>query len=97
MADSDLHIVEQLQLAQSRAEVAQILLRVSDAVLMTHGEVMTAECRRLRFPEAVTFIDLRLSVLDAVRDRSGRLPDRIAGPVENWRIAFAAYAQATPR
>ena len=97
MVDTDLHIVEQVKLAASKREIAQILLRVPDGILMTHHEVLTAECRKARFPDAISYMTVRLVALDAVRDKSGRLPDAVLGPLENWRIAFAAFAQSSPQ
>lgn len=97
MADTDLHIVEQIKLAHGRREIAQILLRVPDGILMTHGEVLRAECRRAHFNEAVHFIELRLSALDAVRDSAGRLPDQVQIPLESWRSSFAAFARSSVR
>jgi hypothetical protein len=98
MSTSDkLPIVEQIRCAASSREIAAIILRLPDAVLLAHGEVLMAECRKARFTEGAQFILMRQVAMDAVRDRAGRLPDAASLPLENWRVALAAFSQSSPQ
>lgn len=97
MADTDMHIVEQIKLASGKRDIARILLQAPDAILMSHAEVLSAECRRAQFIQACHFIDLRVAALDARRDRAGLLPSRTGLALEHWRTAFASFAASSPR
>lgn len=97
MAETDFPLVEQIENAPSKRAMAQSLLRVPDAIVLSHGNALMAACRRARFNEGAQYLTMRQLALDAVRDRSGRLPDAVALPLENWRVSFAAFAQTSPR
>lgn len=78
--------------ASSDARRAAILLRLPDAVVVTHGEVVAAACREIQFDAGVHFLGHRLAVLHATRLPSGALPDHCTATLEIWRSGMAALA-----
>lgn len=88
-----LHLIEQLRAATGQPAMAGMLLRLPDALVLEHQIEILRACREQRFSAGAQFVDIRVAALCALRDRVGRLPDREAGTLEQWRAAFAALAQ----
>jgi hypothetical protein len=87
-----LHIIEQLQAAQSQREIAGYLLRVPDAIVVSHGVQLSAECVRKHFEAGKTFLDWRAAGLVAVRDAHGMMPDGVAFDIEAWRYTLSNFS-----
>lgn len=99
MTDDVLHIVAQVQQAKGGREIAGRLLRVPDAIILSHGVQLQAECERKRFHAGAVFLTYRAAALNAVRDVHGILPSSIAVELEAWRETFSRFAaghQALP-
>lgn len=87
-----LHIVQQLQLASTGREIAGLLLRVPDTIVLSHGVQMQAECARHIFAAGVSFLHLRQAALHSVRDAHGLLPTWLGNELELWRHTLSRYA-----
>lgn len=87
-----IHIIEQLQQAGSGQEIAGYLIRVPDAIVLSHGVQMQAECARHIFAAGVSFLNLRQSALQSVRDAHGLLPTWMGVEIELWRHTLSRYA-----
>jgi len=84
-----LPIIRQFHEAANDEERAQLLLMVSDAVLMKYREVFEAACRRAGFEAGLQFIDWRRAAWHAVRGPDGRHKNPL---FEEMRKLFADFA-----
>lgn len=87
-----LEILNQISNAASDQERAQLLLQVPDAVLLKYQTSFFRACQRAAFKHGTAFISLRVAALSSVRDESGLMPEKIAGPLEDYRSAFTHFA-----
>lgn len=89
MSDDDFPLAEQLEEAGSAAAMAALILRVPDAVLVTHGVHIEAACAALGFRLGAEFILARSVALHAVRDAHGLMPAALAERIELERVALS--------
>jgi hypothetical protein len=87
-----LHIIDELRAAATGRAIAGLLLRVPDAIVLSHGVQLQAECMRKRFAAGATFLDHRAAALAAVRDAHGLIPMSLGLEVESWRETFSVFA-----
>lgn len=87
-----MHIVEKVRTAKSTREIAGTLLRVPDAIVLSHGVQLSAESVRQHFAAGKAFLDVRAAGLHAVRDAHGLMPDGLSFDIEAWRHTFSEYA-----
>jgi hypothetical protein len=92
MSDDVLYFVERVQEAGGGREIAGLLLRVPDAIVLSHGVQLMAECERKRFRAGATFLTYRAAALSAVRDVHGMLPASMGFELEAWRETFSRFA-----
>ncbi|TPN79980.1 hypothetical protein [Mesorhizobium sp. B1-1-2] len=92
MTDSMLPMLRQLYDADGDRERADILLRMPDSVLLKYRGPIVECCRRGCFEVGLAFIDLRISLLLAVRDGQGCAPADLARVAERYRETLAAFA-----
>lgn len=85
-------LVSQLWLAKTPADHAAILLAASDAVLLAAQADLSAACTASQFDLGQRYIDARVAILCAVRDRSGRLPHELVDALELYRGCMALLA-----
>ena len=90
MTDTMLPIIRQLRDARDDRVRADLLLRISDTILLKYADVIADACAS--FGDGVAFLDLRVAALRATRDAAGLLPERQARPLDALRAAMARYA-----
>ncbi|MGZ5905147.1 MAG: hypothetical protein ACXWKQ_07350 [Reyranella sp.] len=98
MSDSDFPLAEQLLQARSASALAALLLRISDAVILSHGRDIVGACEATAFPEGALLVKERTVALHAVRDAHGLLPAAMAARLEGYRqniSRIAAQGQGT--
>lgn len=91
MADQRFPIIRDIQEAKTDADRAEILLRLSDAMLLKYSEVFIASCNRAGFVDGVAFVTARYAALVAVRDAHGQVPERNTALVEDIRQALSHF------
>ncbi|TPM41561.1 hypothetical protein [Mesorhizobium sp. B2-3-4] len=91
MSDSMLPMLRQLHDADGNQVRADVLLRMPDSVMLEYHEVILNACRRGGFEVGMAFVDLRISLLLAVRDDQGRAPADLAKVAEHYRETLAAF------
>lgn len=87
-----LQLIEDLEQAIGNRKRAEILLRCPDAIMLSHGHQMGAECRRHDFEAGWEFCMVRHAALSAMHDVAGLLPGPVAAELELWRIALSRFA-----
>lgn len=90
--DGELPLVEQIAEAGSPAALAALLLRVPDALVLSHGVDLSAACAALSFPLGEHFVLRRSVALHAVRDAHGLMPGLMAAEIETLRVALSRLA-----
>lgn len=83
----------QIRTAADDHERARILLQLPDTIIADYAEPLRLACVAAKFEAGCQFLFIRVSALSAVRDRSGRLPDKEANRLEQWRAHFAEFAR----
>lgn len=78
--------------ASSHARRAEILLRLPDAVVLSHGDVLAAACREAEFIMGVHFLTQRSAVLFANRGLDGQLPEHCTRTLTIWHRGMASIA-----
>lgn len=92
MNDSMLPILRQLHDADGDRARADVLLRMPDSILLKfHGVILDA-CRRAGFAAGEQFVDLRASLMLAVRDDHGLPPPGLADAADAFRRGLAEFA-----
>ncbi len=56
------------------------------------GELLKRACDECGFTLGVSFLEHRLAILTAPRDRDGKLPEQYLRTFEIWRRGFVALA-----
>lgn len=98
MTDPDvMFFVTKIREAATAREIADLLLRVPDAIVLSHGVQLGAESEKMRFGAGAMFLIHRAAGLSAVRDAHGLMPERIAGEIEAWRETFSRFAAGQRR
>jgi hypothetical protein len=94
MSDQVLHIIENIRASKSGREISGYLLRIPDAIVVTHGAQLQLECvaGSAPFAAGAKFIAMREASLSAVRDAHGMLPDGIAFELEAWRHTLSNFS-----
>lgn len=82
-------VITQLLDAGSHQERALQLLRLPDALVMSHGADIIAACRGVQFDAGAAFLLYRSTGLNLVRDAHGMLPEAQARELEAWRVAMS--------
>lgn len=85
-------IARQILEAETDQRRAAILLRVPDDTVAIRGELLQRACEQCGFTLGVHFLEHRLAVLTATRDRDGKLPAHCLQTLEIWRRGFVALA-----
>lgn len=85
-------IVDQIRGAGSKAEIAEKLLKLSDAVLLAHHVDIELVLAQVGFGAGSTFIVYRVTALCRNRDAHGMLPHSIAHELEGWRGIMSRIA-----
>lgn len=85
-------IAREIVEASGPARRAAILLRVPDAIVLSHGDVLAAACRSCGFAMGVMFLDQRSAVLHARRGPDGRVPRHFLDTLEIWLGGMAELA-----
>lgn len=85
-------VVGQLLAAGSHAERAEILLRLSDAVLLAYPMPIAEACAAKGFVDGQLFAALRAALLCRTRDAHGLLPERPAAELEGLRVVLSGIA-----
>lgn len=94
MTNSMLPILRQLHDADGNRARADVLLRMPDSILLKfHGVILDA-CRRAGFSAGEQFVDLRASLMLAVRDEHGLPPADLAALAEKFRAGLVSFARA---
>lgn len=93
MIDTMLPILRQLYDAEGDRARADILLRMPDSVMLKYRSSIVECCRRACFEVGLAFIDLRVSVLLAVRDAEGRAPAELSTIAERYRDSLADFVR----
>lgn len=88
---SGLPIIRKFFRAESDRDRTQLLLRCPDSVLFKHAAEFREACRKAHFDTGEDFIDLRLSLLAAVRDADGLLPAKMVQHVEIVRQLLVRF------
>lgn len=91
-AEDQSPVITQLEAAPTDAERAQLLLRLTDDLVLRYGDELQHTCRREKFGAGVHYLQLRTTALHAVRTRAGELPAAAAMPLELWRRGLVAVA-----
>ncbi|RWK12516.1 hypothetical protein [Mesorhizobium sp.] len=94
MTDTMLPMLRQLYDADGDRSRADILLRMPDSVMLKYRGSIVECCRRASFEVGLAFVDMRTSILLAVRDENGRVPEDRTAMAERYRIALAEFARA---
>lgn len=96
--DDVLWCIEQIRTAKSGREIAAYVLRIPDAIVVTHGAQLQAECLRASppFAAAGVFISLREANLHLVRDAHGLVPTSFGLELEMWRETLSRFAAGHP-
>lgn len=92
MSDGVLYILDQLTRADTNRDRARLLLRVPDAIMLSHASLFAGECRRRRFEAGWEFCIMRQALMSATRDEHGLLPELPARELEAWRVALSRFA-----
>lgn len=79
--------------AESHAARAAMLVRLSDALVVTHGPVLEQACRGAGFATGAQFLQVRLAALLSRRDAAGALPVAPAGQLGFWTDFMTALAR----
>lgn len=90
--NSVLHVIEQLHNAGNNRAMAAILLRLPDGLMNDYGGHLGRACAARGFAAGQTFCQLRVALLQRVRDAHGLLPAGEAAELEAWREALSRYA-----
>lgn len=94
MTDTMLPMLRQLYDADGDCARADILLRMPDSVLLKYRGSIIECCRRAYFEVGLAFVDLRTSILLAVRDAKGRAPEDLTIVTDRYREVLAEIAEA---
>ena len=97
MTDSMLPIIRQLHDADGDQARATVLLAMPDTVLLKYAATAVEACRRAQFEGGAEFVLRRVTAMRAVRGRDGLLPRHIAEEFDEFRNAFAAFANGEVR
>lgn len=85
-------VVGQLLAAGSDAERAEILLKLSDAVLLAYPMPIAEACAAKGFLDGQLFAALRAALLCHTRDAHGLLPERSVAELEGLRVRLSNIA-----
>ncbi|WP_192384755.1 hypothetical protein [Mesorhizobium silamurunense] len=94
MTDTMLPMLRQLYDADGDRARADILLRMPDSVMLKYRGSIVECCRRACFEVGLAFVDLRTSILLAVRDADGRVSEDLTIVAERYRAVMAEFARA---
>lgn len=97
MTDSMLPIIRQLHDADGDQARAIVLLAMPDTVLLKYASTVAETCKRAQFEGGAEYVLRRVVAMRAVRGRDGLLPRHIAEEFEEFRNAFAAFANGEVR
>lgn len=93
MSDSMIPIIRQLHDADGDQARARVLLSMSDAILLKYAGTIGAACQRAQFEPGAEYVLRRVVAMRATRGADGLLPAPIALDFEEFRMAFASFAQ----
>ena len=88
-----LPMLRQLYDADGDQARADILLHKPKTKMLKYRAVIVECCRRASFEVGLAFVDLRTSILLAVRDADGRAPAELSGIADKCRDGLAAFAR----
>jgi hypothetical protein len=88
-----LPMLRQLHDADGDHARADILLRMPDSVMLKYRAAIVESCRRASFEVGLAFVDLRTSILLAVRDADGRAPADLTDIADKCRDSLAAFVR----
>ncbi|TIR00847.1 hypothetical protein [Mesorhizobium sp.] len=93
MTDTMLPMLRQLYDADGDRARADILLRMPDSVMLKYRGSIEECCRRASFEVGLAFVDIRTSIMLAVRDAQGRAPADLADVADKCRDSLAAFVR----
>lgn len=94
MTDSMIPLIRQLHDADGDAARARVLLAMPDTIILKHAGTIGTACLKAGFQAGAEYILRRVTLMKAVRNGEGLLPDPIAADFDAFRVAFAAFAKS---
>lgn len=85
-------IAREIAEATSHARRAAILLRLPDAIVLSHGDALATACRSCDFAMGVMFLTQRSAVLHVRRGADGKVPEHFTQTLEIWLRGMTALA-----
>lgn len=89
-------LARQLVDAGTHAQRAQLLLTLSDQIVLAHFDALKEACDETGFAAGAGYLAERYVSMHAVRDARGALPPQHVNQVENWRRGLASIAGGAP-
>lgn len=90
--DAMIPIIRQLHDADGDRARARILLVMPDNILLKYAGTVFDACQRAGFQAGGEFVLRRIALMRAVRGKDGLIPPPLARDFEEFRLAFAEFA-----
>ena len=90
--DSMIPIIRQLHDADGDQARARLLLAMSDVILLKYAGVVGDACRRAGFEAGCEYLLRRVTLMRATRGKDGLVPSPLASDFDDFRQAFATFA-----
>jgi len=92
--DSMIPVIRQLHDADGDRARARVLLSMPDTVLLKYAGTIGEACQKAGFEGGAEYVLRRVTLMRATRDRQGLIPGPLNQDFEEFRAAFAAFANA---
>jgi hypothetical protein len=92
MTDSMLPIIRQLHDADGDRARAKVLLAMPDTIILKQAGTVGTACLKAGFQAGAEYVLRRVALMRAVRGADGLLPPPLATDFDEFRGAFAAFA-----